>query len=79
MKNSGCAAKKGRSMKFLSLFFVFLFSSLAAFVSEASEAQLYLRITEIMFNPAPPVTGTNVSSDFEFIEFANTSSNITLD
>jgi len=32
-----------------------------------------LRITEIMFNPREPLTGTNVSEDFEYVEVKNIS------
>lgn len=31
-----------------------------------------LAITEIMYHPAPPATGTNTEGDFEFIELKNT-------
>ena len=44
-----------------------------------SLAQQYLRITEIMYHPADPTSGTFVEQDFEFIELKNTSSTQTLD
>ena len=34
-----------------------------------------LTVTEIMFAPMPPVSGTNVASDFEFIELCNLGTN----
>jgi hypothetical protein len=30
-----------------------------------------LRITELMFNPSEPLTGTNISEDFEYVEIKN--------
>ncbi len=50
-----------------------------------SDAQQYLRITEMNFNPADPtndertIDNTLNNDDFEFIEFTNTSDTITLD
>jgi hypothetical protein len=36
-----------------------------------SPAQRFLRITELMYNPAPATAGTNAPDDFEFIELRN--------
>jgi hypothetical protein len=45
-----------------------------------SLAQQYLRITELMYHPADPPTGSAyVNEDFEFVELKNTSATQTLD
>ncbi len=45
-----------------------------------SLAQQFLRVSEIMYHPAPPPAGsTNLDEDFEFIELRNTSPSQTLD
>ena len=43
-----------------------------------SLAQQYLRITEIMYHPADPTSGSYTSDDFQFIELKNTSATQTL-
>ncbi|MBN2508247.1 MAG: lamin tail domain-containing protein [Verrucomicrobia bacterium] len=44
-----------------------------------SLAQQYLRITEIMYHPAPLAGNTNAAQAFEYIQLKNTSTSITLD
>jgi len=44
-----------------------------------SAAQQYLRITEIMYHPAPLGGNTNSAEEFEFIELKNISRSLTLD
>jgi len=47
-----------------------------AYVGAPSAAQQYLRITEIMYRPAPPAAGSPYGTeDFEYIELKNISSN----
>jgi hypothetical protein len=43
-----------------------------------SLAQQYLRITEVMYHPADPTSGSYMSDDFQFIELRNTSATQTL-
>ena len=43
-----------------------------------SLAQQYLRITELMYHPADPTSGSYTSDDFQFIELKNTSATQTL-
>ena len=43
-----------------------------------SLAQQYLRITEVMYHPADPTSGSYTSDDFQFIELKNTSTTQTL-
>lgn len=50
----------------------------ASYVGAPSLAQQFLRITELMYNPAPLAGSTNEAQEFEFIELRNTSSSITL-
>jgi hypothetical protein len=49
------------------------------YVGNPSLAQQYLRVTELMYNPAPLAGNTNDAQEFEFIEFKNISTNLTLD
>jgi hypothetical protein len=49
------------------------------FIGDPSAAQRYLRITEIMYNPAPLAGNTNDAQQFEFIELKNISATATLD
>jgi hypothetical protein len=42
------------------------------YLGNPSEAQKYLRITEIMYHPAPPPSGKTPADDFEYIELKNT-------
>lgn len=44
-----------------------------------SEAQRYLRITELMYNPAPLAGNTNDAQAFEYVELLNLATNVTLD
>ena len=53
-------------------------NSVLTYTGAPSLAQQFLRITEIMYNPAGP-TGTYSAQDFEFIELKNISSYATLD
>jgi hypothetical protein len=46
--------------------------------SNPSLAQQYLRITEIMYHPAAPGSGSYAADDFQFIELKNTSATQTL-
>jgi hypothetical protein len=48
-------------------------------IGDPSAAQRYLRITEIMYNPAPLAGNTNDAQQFEFIELKNISATATLD
>ena len=54
-------------------------------IGTASDAQNFLRVTEIMYNPAAPTAAELAvdplldNDDFEFVEVMNTSTNITLD
>lgn len=50
-----------------------------SFVGNPSPAQRYLRITEIMYNPAPLPGNTNDAQQFEYLELKNISTNVTLD
>jgi len=50
-----------------------------AFVGLPSDAQRYLRVTEIMYNPSPALGITNDAQQFEFIELKNISTSVTLD
>ena len=50
-----------------------------SYTGNPSLAQQFLRITEIMYNPAPLVGSTNGAQEFEFIELRNLSTNQTLD
>ena len=43
-----------------------------------SDAQRFLRITELMYHPSPLVGNTNGPEEFEFIELKNISTNLTL-
>ena len=49
------------------------------YAGNPSLAQQFLRITEIMYNPAPLAGNTNDAQEFEFIEFKNISSSVSLD
>jgi len=49
-----------------------------SYAGNPSPAQLYLRITEIMYNPAPLAGNTNDPQQFEYVELRNISSNVTL-
>lgn len=49
-----------------------------AFPGNPSDAQRYLRITELMYNPAPRPGSTNEAQEFEFVELRNISTNVTL-
>jgi CotH kinase protein/Concanavalin A-like lectin/glucanases superfamily/Bacterial Ig domain/Lamin Tail Domain/Immunoglobulin domain len=49
-----------------------------AYPENPSPAQRFLRITEIMYHPAPFPDSTNDPEDFEFLELKNVSTNITL-
>ncbi len=49
-----------------------------SYVGSPSSAQRYLRITEIMYNPAPPTGYTNDPQQFEYLELKNISTNVTL-
>ena len=49
------------------------------YVGAPSLAQQYLRITEIMYNPAPLAGNTNNAQEFEYLELKNLSGSITLD
>ena len=44
-----------------------------------SDAQKYLRVTEIMYNPSPLIGNTNDAQEFEYIEVKNISGSVTLD
>jgi hypothetical protein len=44
-----------------------------------SEAQRYLRITELMYNPAPLAGNTNDAQQFEYVELKNMATNVVLD
>src|SRR5262249_61170319 len=48
-----------------------------AYPCNPTPAQLYLRITEIMYHPAPG--GAFDAEEYEYIELKNISSNVTLD
>jgi len=48
------------------------------YAGNPSLAQRYLRITEVMYNPAPLAGNTNDAQQFEFIELKNTSTTTTL-
>jgi hypothetical protein len=50
-----------------------------SFVGAPSLAQQFLRVTEIMYNPAPAPALTNDPQQFEYVEVRNTSTNVTLD
>jgi hypothetical protein len=49
------------------------------FVGTPSVVQQFLRITEIMYNPAPLLGTTNDPQSFEYLKLKNTSSNLPLD
>jgi len=49
------------------------------YAGNPSSAQRYLRLTEIMYNPAPMAGNTNDAQQFEYVELKNTSLNATLD
>ena len=51
-----------------------------AYVGSPSDAQQYLRISEVMYHPAPtaPEPAADDGDDFEFIELVNTSDTVTL-
>lgn len=46
--------------------------------SNPSLAQQYLRVTEVMYHPAAPGSGSYTADDFQFIELKNTSATQTL-
>jgi CotH kinase protein/Bacterial Ig domain/Lamin Tail Domain len=48
------------------------------FAGNPSPAQQYLRITEIMYNPAPLAGNTNNAQAFEYVELRNISASVTL-
>ncbi|MFM1770460.1 MAG: hypothetical protein RJA22_2989 [Verrucomicrobiota bacterium] len=50
-----------------------------AYTGAPSLAQQHLRVTEIMYNPAPTPGGTTDGQEFEYIELRNTSASVTLD
>ena len=49
------------------------------YAGNPSSAQRYLRITEIMYNPAPLAGNTNDAQQFEYVELKNISPDATLD
>ncbi len=49
------------------------------YVGAPSLAQQFLRITEIMYNPAPPIDSSLEAQEFEFLELHNLSPGVTLD
>ena len=49
-----------------------------SYAGTPSDAQRYLRITEIMYNPAPLAGNTNDPQDFEYLELKNISTNTPL-
>lgn len=49
-----------------------------SFVGSPSLAQRYLRVTELMYNPAPRPAITNDEQQFEYVELKNISTNTTL-
>ncbi len=51
----------------------------ASYAGNPSLAQQFLRVTELMYNPAPLAGSTNDAQEFEFIELRNLSTNLTLD
>jgi hypothetical protein len=53
--------------------------SSVTYVGSPSLAQQYLRITELMYNPAPLAGATNDDAEFEFVELRNLSTNVTLE
>src|SRR5262249_29222112 len=46
---------------------------------QPSPAQQFLRVTEIMYHPAPLAGNTNSPEEFEYLELKNISTNATLD
>jgi hypothetical protein len=50
-----------------------------SYIGNPSLAQRYLRITELMYNPAPLAGNTNDAQEFEYVELKNISTNVTLD
>ncbi|MEY2408517.1 MAG: hypothetical protein QOF48_1187, partial [Verrucomicrobiota bacterium] len=50
-----------------------------SYVGAPSPAQLYLRVTEIMYNPTALAGNTNDAQEFEYIELRNISGSTTLD
>ena len=48
------------------------------FPGAPSDAQRYLRLTELMYNPAAQPGNTNDAQEFEFVELRNTATNVTL-
>lgn len=49
------------------------------YAGNPSLAQRYLRITEVMYNPAPLAGNTNDAQQFEYLELKNISASVTLD
>ena len=49
------------------------------YMGNPSPAQQFLRITEIMYNPAPLAGNTNDAQQFEYLELKNISSSVSLD
>ena len=54
-------------------------NSTLSFPGAPSLAQQFLRITEIMYNPPAPLSGSYTAQDFEYIELKNISTYATLD
>ena len=50
-----------------------------AYPGNPSPAQQYLRITEIMYNPAPVAGDTNAAQAYEYLELRNTATDTALD
>lgn len=50
-----------------------------SFPATPSPAQQFLRITELMYHPAPAASGTNGAEEFEYVELKNISPSVTLD
>jgi hypothetical protein len=48
------------------------------YAANPSQAQRYLRVTEIMYNPSPAPVITNDEQQFEYVELKNISTNVTL-
>ena len=49
-----------------------------SFIGVPTPAQLYLRVTEIMYNPSPLAGNTNDPQAFEYLELKNISGSVTL-
>src|SRR5262249_44711722 len=49
------------------------------YAGNPSPAQQYLRITELMYHPAPLPGNASAADEFEYVELKNISANVTLD